>query len=106
MNLLCPCYASTSTWKCIFSARQVTDNWVKGWDDPRLLTLAGLRRRGATATAINAFCREIGITRNENYVPMHKLEHHIRADLDVVAPRALAVLRPLKARFALICFAY
>lgn len=74
----------------------VTDSLVLGWDDPRLYTLSGLRRRGATSTSINNFCREIGITRNENYVPTHKLEHHIRTDLDLVAPRALAVLRPLK----------
>ena len=59
---------------------------------------AGLRRRGATPTAINNFCREIGITRNENVIPMHKLEHHMRTDLDVTSPRTLAVLRPLKVR--------
>lgn len=69
---------------------------VHGWDDPRLLTLAGLRRRGVNACALNAFCREIGITRNENLIPMHKLEHHIRADLDASSPRTLAVLRPLR----------
>lgn len=57
---------------------------------------AGLRRRGATPASINAFCREIGITRNDNIVHMHKLEHHIRTALDASAPRALAVLRPLK----------
>jgi len=74
----------------------VTANYVNGWDDPRLLTLSGLRRRGATAKAINAFCREIGITRNENVIPMHKLEHHIRMDLDISSPRILAVLRPLR----------
>lgn len=56
----------------------------------------GLRRRGVPPLAINNFCREIGITRNENIIPMHKLEHHIRAELDASSPRALAVLRPLK----------
>lgn len=49
-----------------------------------------------TAAAINTFCREIGITRNENVIPMHKLEHHVRSDLDTNSPRTLAVLRPLK----------
>ncbi|KAI8472695.1 MAG: tRNA synthetases class I, catalytic domain-containing protein [Monoraphidium minutum] len=76
--------------------RLVTDGHVNGWDDPRLLTLAGLRRRGVTPEAINAFCREIGITRNANVIPYHKLEHHVRAHLDATSPRALAVLRPLR----------
>uniref|UniRef100_A0A7S0R5T3 glutamine--tRNA ligase n=2 Tax=Chlamydomonas leiostraca TaxID=1034604 RepID=A0A7S0R5T3_9CHLO len=74
----------------------VMGHFVNGWDDPRLLTLAGLRRRGVTPAAINNFCREIGITRNENVIPMHKLEHHVRSDLDATSPRTLAVLRPLK----------
>eukprot|EP00798_Chlamydomonas_sp_ICE-L_P030329 gene30329-35322_t len=69
---------------------------VNGWDDPRLLSLAGLRRRGVTPGSINTFCKEIGITRNENLIHMHKLEHHIRLDLDASSPRTLAVLRPLK----------
>ncbi|KAL6761426.1 tRNA synthetases class I, catalytic domain-containing protein [Haematococcus lacustris] len=74
----------------------VTAGFVNGWDDPRLLTLSGLRRRGVTAAAINSFCREIGISRTENIIHMHKLEHLIRADLDATSPRVLAVLRPLK----------
>ncbi|KXZ51794.1 hypothetical protein GPECTOR_11g237 [Gonium pectorale] len=74
----------------------VMGGFVNGWDDPRLLTLAGLRRRGVPPTAVNAFCRDIGITRNENLVPLHRLEHHVRAELDATSPRALAVLRPLK----------
>ena len=78
--------------------RLVTERWVSGWDDPRLLTLAGLRRRGVTPRAINAFCREVGVTRSEGEVHAHKLEHHIRADLDETAPRRLAVLRPLRVR--------
>ena len=61
---------------------------------------AGMRRRGITPVAINTFCREIGITRNENIIPMHKLEHHIRLDLDVTSPRTMAVLRPLRVRAA------
>lgn len=74
----------------------VTDKHVRGWDDPRLLTLSGLRRRGVTATAINTFCKEIGISRSEGEIHPHKLEHHIRADLDASSARSLAVLRPLR----------
>jgi glutaminyl-tRNA synthetase len=48
--------------------------------------------------SINAFCKEIGITRNANVIPYHKLEHHVRQHLDVNSPRTLAVLRPLKVR--------
>eukprot|EP00879_Flechtneria_rotunda_P016202 GHRR01016947.1.p1 GENE.GHRR01016947.1~~GHRR01016947.1.p1 ORF type:complete len:386 (+),score=110.34 GHRR01016947.1:993-2150(+) len=76
--------------------RLVTETHVNGWDDPRLLTLAGLRRRGVAAASINAFCKEIGITRNANVIPYHKLEHHIRSYLDADSPRTLAVLRPLR----------
>lgn len=69
---------------------------VRGWDDPRLYTLSGLRRRGVTPNAINAFCREMGITRADSDVPVHRLEHHIRQDLDLTSPRTMAVLNPLK----------
>lgn len=62
----------------------------------RLLTLAGLRRRGVAPESINAFCREIGITRNSNVIPYHKLEHHVRAHLDATSNRVLVVLRPLR----------
>jgi glutaminyl-tRNA synthetase len=74
----------------------VTDKYVSGWDDPRLLTLSGLRRRGATPQAINNFCRELGITRSDQEIPMHKLEYHMRNDLENVAERRLGVLRPLR----------
>ena len=74
----------------------VTDKYVNGWDDPRLMTLAGLRRRGVTPESINLFCRELGITRNESEISPQKLEHHVRMDLDATSERALAVLRPLK----------
>jgi len=76
----------------------VKDSYVSGWDDPRLLTLAGLRRRGYTPTAINAFCRRIGIARssNEVCVPINVLESCIRAELDHDAERRLAVLNPVK----------
>ena len=73
------------------------------WEDmstsnlqPPTSNFPGMRRRGITPAAINNFCREIGITRNDNIIPMHKLEHHVRADLDSTSPRTLAVLRPLK----------
>ncbi len=78
--------------------RLVTDGHVSGWDDPRLLTLAGLRRRGVAPAAINAFCRELGVTRAEGEVHPHRLEHHVRGELDARAPRALGVLRPLRVR--------
>ncbi|GAX82347.1 hypothetical protein CEUSTIGMA_g9776.t1 [Chlamydomonas eustigma] len=93
-------YARLNITNTVMSKRKlnklVTGGHVNGWDDPRLLTLAGMRRRGMTPTAINNFCREIGITRNDNLIPMHKLEYHIRSDLDATSPRTLAVLRPLK----------
>lgn len=76
--------------------RLVTENYVKGWDDPRLLTLAGMRRRGYTRVAINNFCKDSGITRNEQQFPLHKLEHHCRAHLDEIGKRRLGVLRPLE----------
>ena len=69
---------------------------MRGWDDPRLGTLNGLRRRGYTPDAINAFCRDIGVSRTENTIQLSKLEHHLRAHLDVIARRAFAVLRPLR----------
>jgi len=75
---------------------QVTQRRVRGWDDPRLSTLNGMRRRGYPAVAINAFCRDVGVTRHENLIPLARLEHHVREVLDATAPRAFAVLRPLK----------
>ncbi|CAD6272643.1 unnamed protein product [Miscanthus lutarioriparius] len=75
----------------------VTDKWVDGWDDPRLLTLAGLRRRGVSAAAINSFIRGMGITRSDNsLIRVERLEYHIREELNKVSPRALVVLHPLK----------
>jgi len=77
--------------------RLVTENWVDGWDDPRLLTLAGLRRRGVSSTAINSFIRGIGITRSDNsLIRVDRLEYHIREELNKTAPRTMVVLRPLK----------
>lgn len=75
----------------------VTNKHVDGWDDPRLMTLAGLRRRGVTASSINAFVRGIGITRSDgSLIRLDRLEHHIREELNKTAPRALVVLHPLK----------
>nr|CAB3464148.1 unnamed protein product [Digitaria exilis] len=77
--------------------RLVTDKWVDGWDDPRLLTLAGLRRRGVSSTAINSFIRGMGITRSDNsLIRVERLEYHIREELNRVASRVLVVLHPLK----------
>ena len=74
----------------------VMDRHVDGWDDPRLLTLSGLRRRGATPDAINAFCHGVGVSRNANVIPLARLEHYIREDLNLNAPRAMAVQDPLR----------
>ncbi|WP_022835829.1 glutamine--tRNA ligase/YqeY domain fusion protein [Salisaeta longa] len=69
---------------------------VDGWDDPRLPTLAGLRRRGVPPSAIRAFCHDVGVTRSESRVEISLLEHAIRDDLNTRAPRVMAVLDPLK----------
>ena len=74
----------------------VQDGDVSGWDDPRMPTLDGLRRRGYTPEAIRSFCEQIGVGRNESWIEMSILEECVRADLNVVAPRAMVVLRPLK----------
>ncbi|KAG4998586.1 hypothetical protein JHK82_029378 [Glycine max] len=77
--------------------RLVTEKWVDGWDDPRLMTLAGLRRRGMTPTAINAFVRGIGITRSDGtLISVERLEYHVREELNKTASRAMVVLHPLK----------
>ncbi len=69
---------------------------VYGWDDPRLPTIAGLRRRGYTPESIRDFCRRIGVTKSDNNVELALLESCIREHLDRVAPRAMGVLNPLK----------
>ena len=69
---------------------------VGGWDDPRMPTLAGLRRRGYTPEAIRNFCERIGVAKRENVVDIANLEHAIREDLNVRAPRVMAVLNPVK----------
>jgi glutaminyl-tRNA synthetase len=69
---------------------------VSGWDDPRMPTIAGLRRRGCTPEAIRDFCTRIGVAKKENVIDVALLEHTVRDDLNRRARRALAVLRPLK----------
>ncbi|QWA12562.1 glutamine--tRNA ligase [Sodalis ligni] len=74
----------------------VADKIVEGWDDPRMPTISGLRRRGYTASSIREFCRRIGVTKQENNVEMAALEACIREDLNESAPRAMAVIDPVK----------
>ena len=74
----------------------VTEGDVNGWDDPRLPTLSGLRRRGFTPESIRDFCERIGIAKKENVVDVALLEHCVREDLNKRAPRFMAVLRPLE----------
>ncbi|NCC25200.1 MAG: glutamine--tRNA ligase/YqeY domain fusion protein [Deltaproteobacteria bacterium] len=76
--------------------RLVEEGVVSGWDDPRMPTLKGLRRRGYTPEAIRDFCERIGISRAENLVDIALLEHCLREDLNRRAPRVMGVLRPLK----------
>ncbi len=76
--------------------RLVEEGHVSGWDDPRMPTIAGLRRRGVTPEAIRNFCDMIGVARSESRVDIAKLEHAIRDDLNMQVPRVLCVLRPLK----------
>ena len=69
---------------------------VTGWDDPRMPTIAGLRRRGYTPAAIRKFCEKIGVAKKDSMVDMALLEYHIREDLNDKTPRVMAVLQPLK----------
>ncbi|GKU76984.1 glutamine--tRNA ligase/YqeY domain fusion protein [Paenibacillus sp. L3-i20] len=74
----------------------VDEGVVDGWDDPRMPTISGMRRRGFTAEAIRTFCREIGVSKSNSLVDERNLEHFIREDLKMKALRTMAVLRPLK----------
>jgi len=74
----------------------VTDGHVAGWDDPRLTTLVGLRRRGYTPKSIRDFCAEIGVTKKDSTIEMTVLENAIRHDLEASAKRVFGVLKPLK----------
>ena len=74
----------------------VRDGHVRGWDDPRMPTLAGLRRRGYTPEAIRNFCKEVGVSKFNGVIDIGRLENALREDLNKRAPRVLAVLRPLR----------
>ena len=74
----------------------VDEGVVDGWDDPRMPTISGLRRRGYTPTSIRNFCREIGVAKVDSTVDEQLLEHFIREDLNSKAPRTMGILRPLK----------
>jgi len=84
----------------VLSKRRLTklvdEHHVSGWDDPRMPTIAGIRRRGFTPESIRSFCSEIGVTKSESVIPFGELERNLRDDLNVRAPRRMAVLKPLK----------
>ncbi|WP_025026892.1 glutamine--tRNA ligase/YqeY domain fusion protein [Caldalkalibacillus mannanilyticus] len=79
-----------------FLKQLVDEKRVDGWDDPRLPTISGLRRRGYTPESIRQFCREIGVTKGRGAVDVQMLEHFIREDLKLKAPRTMGVVHPLK----------
>jgi glutaminyl-tRNA synthetase len=76
--------------------RLVQEGHVRGWDDPRMPTLSGMRRRGYPAEAIRDFCDRVGVAKRENMVQLELLEHCVREDLNRHTPRVMAVLRPLR----------
>ena len=76
--------------------RLVEEHYVSGWDDPRMPTLCGLRRRGYTAAAIRSFCERIGVAKSPNVIEYGFLEHCLREDLNANAERTMAVLHPVK----------
>ncbi len=86
-------YTLTSKRKCL---KLVNDNIVSDWDDPRMGTLCGMRRRGYTAAAIRDFCERIGVAKANSVIDFSLLEYCVREDLNKNAPRAMAVLRPIK----------
>ncbi|MGB5372636.1 MAG: glutamate--tRNA ligase family protein, partial [Polyangiales bacterium] len=76
--------------------RLVEEGHVSGWDDPRMPTIAGMRRRGYTPASIRRFAERIGVSRRDSIVDVGLLEHALREDLNATSPRTMAVLRPLK----------
>ena len=76
--------------------RLVEEGHVKGWDDPRMPTLSGMRRRGYTPDSIRNFCNRIGVAKRNSVVSVSQLEHAIREDLNLRAPRVMAILKPLR----------
>jgi glutaminyl-tRNA synthetase len=105
-NLSVPCHPQQIEFSrlnleyTVMSKRKLTelveDGYVEGWDDPRMPTIAGLRRRGFTPESIRDFCERIGVSKSENTVEMGMLEFCIREDLNLRASRRMAVLHPLK----------
>jgi glutaminyl-tRNA synthetase len=93
-------FARTSITSNVLSKRKlnklIDNGYIDGWDDPRILTLSGLRRRGTPPDAINAFVRSTGLTKNDCVLPLHSLEHNVRSSLSENAPRAMGVLDPLE----------
>ncbi|KFM68600.1 putative glutamine--tRNA ligase, partial [Stegodyphus mimosarum] len=84
-------------------AKLISEDIVRDWDDPRLFTLTALRRRGFPPEAINSFCAELGVTGAQSVVDPQMLEAHVRDVLNTTAPRAMAVLEPLKVSISLAC---
>lgn len=74
----------------------VQQKYVQGWDDPRMPTVTGMRRRGYTPEAIRQFCAEIGVAKNDNLIEVSVLEHCVRENLNEQVPRAMCILRPLR----------
>ena len=74
----------------------IEEGYVKGWDDPRMPTISGLRRRGYTPTSLKNFVETAGIAKRENVIDLSLFEHSIREDLNETSPRVMAVLDPLK----------
>lgn len=93
-------FARLNLTKMVMSKRKlralVEQGYVSGWDDPRMPTISGLRRRGYTPEAIRDFCDRIGIAKSNSTVEVAMLEHCIREDLNIRAARAMAVLKPIK----------
>jgi len=86
-------YTLTSKRKCL---KLVQDNFVSGWNDPRMATLCGVRRRGYPASSIRAFCEKIGVSKAQSVIDYALLESCVRDELNINAERTMAVLRPLK----------
>ena len=93
MSRLNLCFTMLSKRKLL---KLVTSGYMRGWDDPRMPTIKGLRRRGYTPQSLNAFCRDVGVTRNENLVQYERLEQMARVHLHECSPRLLGVLTPIK----------
>lgn len=74
----------------------VTEKMVSGWDDPRMPTISGMRRRGYRAEALRAFCDQIGVSKSEQWIDLSTLEQVVRDDLNTIVPRVMGVLKPLK----------